>query len=133
MCIRDSYHFEEEKVPLITMVSNIRNTRSCPFSGRYSLTGSHSALTGLLEVGDNCHSISFFMQAGCSDSADLHVESTCHPKPIRAVSFGDGDQIQNDSPINVKNEFTCHGQWANPVDHSGSRQLLLLSSGHSLL
>jgi hypothetical protein len=129
-----SYHFDAEQTPMKTLVSNIKNTRPCPFSGRYSLTGSHSALTSLLDVGqDNCHSVSFFMQAGCSQSSDLHVESTCHPRPIRDPETR--LMIQNDSPINTRNEFTCHGQWAaSSASSEGSdRHLLLLSSGPRLL
>ena len=130
------YHFDEENTPTKTLVSNIKNTRPCPFSGRYSLTGSHSALTGLLDISRDeggCHSVSFFMQAGCSESSDLHVESTCHPRPLRDP--GSRNQMQNDAPINTRNEFTCHGQWASTSpteDGAGTKQLLLLSSGPTL-
>ena len=135
-----SYHFDDKRTPLKTLVSGKKNTRTCPFSGRYSLTGSHSALTGLLDVGGEgeCHSVSYFMQAGCSESSDLHVESTCHPRPVRDPETR--QMVQNDAPINVRNEFTCHGQWAT-LDAAAAtgaggdggaamstRQLLLLSS-----
>ena len=131
-----SYHFDDKRTPLQTLVSGKKNTRTCPFSGRYSLTGSHSALTGLLDVGgeDECHTVSYFMQAGCSESSDLHVESTCHPRPVRDPETR--RMVQNDAPINVRNEFTCHGQWAT-LDNAATgadnaamttRQLLLLSS-----
>ena len=122
------YHFDENSSPLSTFVANTRNTRSCPFSGRYSLTGSHSAMTGLLDEveADECQSVSFFMQAGCSDSSDLNIESTCHPK--KSDSSREEYGVQNDSPINVRSEFICHGQWSN----NQNRQLLLLSSGPAL-
>ena len=130
-----SYHFDDKHTPLQTLVSGKKNTRTCPFSGRYSLTGSHSALTGLLDVGGEgeCHTVSYFMQAGCSESSDLHVESTCHPRPVRDPETR--RMVQNDAPINVRNEFTCHGQWATLDAATGgdgaamtTRQLLLLSS-----
>ena len=132
-----SYHFDDKDTPLQTLLSGKKNTRTCPFSGRYALTGSHSALTGLLDVGDEgeCHTVSYFMQAGCSESSDLHVESTCHPRPVRDPETR--RMVQNDAPINVRNEFTCHGQWAT-LDGAAeggdgaaamtTRQLLLLSS-----
>ena len=138
------YHFDARRTPLKTLVSGKKNTRTCPFSGRYALTGSHSALTGLLDAGGEgeCHSVSYFMQAGCSESSDLHVESTCHPRPIRDPETR--QMVQNDAPINVRNEFTCHGQWATLDTTAGAtgggaaaapamttRQLLLLSSSSS--
>ena len=136
-----SYHFDDKRTPLQTLVSGKKNTRTCPFSGRYSLTGSHSALTGLLDAGGEgeCHTVSYFMQAGCSESSDLHVESTCHPRPVRDPETR--RMVQNDAPINVRNEFTCHGQWAT-LDAAAAgaggdgaamttRQLLLLSSPRS--
>ena len=135
-----SYHFDDKSTPLQTLLSGKKNTRTCPFSGRYALTGSHSALTGLLDVGDEgeCHTVSYFMQAGCSESSDLHVESTCHPRPVRDPETR--RMVQNDAPINVRNEFTCHGQWATldgAAEGGGgaaamtTRQLLLLSSPRS--
>ena len=135
-----SYHFDDKSTPLQTLLSGKKNTRTCPFSGRYALTGSHSALTGLLNVGDEgeCHTVSYFMQAGCSESSDLHVESTCHPRPVRDPETR--RMVQNDAPINVRNEFTCHGQWATldgAAEGGGgaaamtTRQLLLLSSPRS--
>ena len=46
-----SYFFDETSAPLTTMVSNgHHNTRPCPFSGRYSITGPKSALVNLLQV-----------------------------------------------------------------------------------
>ncbi len=125
------YHFDERSTPSRTMVSGARNTRPCPFSGRYSLTGSHSALTGLLDAPANadeedCYGVSFFMQAGCSESSDLHVESTCHPRPLAATDRERG--VQSDAPINVRSEFTCHGEWAAAAEGGGTKQTLLLSS-----
>ena len=131
------YHFDAKSTPLKTLVSGKKNTRTCPFSGRYSLTGSHSVLTDLLDAGKGeCHSVSYFMQAGCSESSDLHVEATCHPRPMWDPETR--QMVQNDAPVNVRNEFTCHGQWAT-LDATGggdaaamtTRQLLLLSSSSS--
>ena len=130
-----NYHFDEDSSPVATFISGKDNAFSCPFSGRYSLTGSRLTLTDLLHAGtgEDCHRMSFFMQAGCSDSSDLHVESTCHPRPVRDPETR--RMVQNDAPINVRNEFTCHGQWATLDAATGgdgaamtTRQLLLLSS-----
>ena len=116
------------------MVSNTKNTMPCPFSGRYRLAGTTQALSALLEhdslskeenslEGDKedplCHSVSVFMHAGCSDSSDLMIDSTCHPKPAGKPLFYAGSQssreaqMQNDQPPQrLRTEYTCHGQWS---------------------
>ena len=47
------------------------------------------------------------MQAGCSDSSDLHVESACHPRsqPARYY-YPQSYEPQGDAPVSVsKSEF----------------------------
>jgi hypothetical protein len=133
-----NYHFDDNTSPAATYIWSRDNTFPCPFSGRYSLTGSHTALTNLLDVGqDNCHSVSFSMQAGCSSSSDLQVESTCHPRPPPAKYFyypPPQENHQNDAPVDSSNEFVCHGQWHGESGGGGGgqRQLLLLSTGLAL-
>ena len=126
-----NYHFDEESSPVATFISGKDNAFSCPFSGRYSLTGSRLTLTDLLHAsaGEDCHRMSFFMQAGCSDSSDLHVESACHPRsqPARYY-YPQSYEPQGDAPVSVsRSEFVCHGEWRD-----GKRRQLLLSSGPML-
>jgi len=128
-----NYHFDEDSSPVATFISGKDNTFSCPFSGRYSLMGSRLALTDLLHegAGEDCHRASFFMQAGCSDSSDLHVESACHPRsqPARYY-YPQSYEPQSDAPVSVsKSEFVCHGEWRG---RNGRGRQLLLSSGPTL-
>ena len=130
-----NYHFDEESSPVATFISGKDNTFSCPFSGRYSLTGSRHALADLLHAGagEDCQRVSFFMQAGCSDSSDLHVESACHPRsqPARYY-YPQSYEPQGDAPVSVsKSEFVCHGEWRGGGRNGRGRQLLL-SSGPTL-
>ena len=73
-----NYYFDAENSPIITLVSEGgHNTRPCPFSGRYTLTGApHTgAMSALMSGQLNCHQA--IMHAGCSASDDLIVESVC--------------------------------------------------------
>ena len=130
-----NYHFDEESSPVATFISGKDNTFSCPFSGRYSLTGSRHVLADLLHAGtgEDCHRVSFFMQAGCSASSDLQVESACHPQsqPARYY-YPQSYEPQGDAPVSVsKSEFVCHGEWRGGGRKGRGRQLLL-SSGPTL-
>ena len=129
-----NYHFDEDSSPVATFISGKDNAFSCPFSGRYSLTGSRHVLDDLLHAGTggNCKHMSFFMQAGCSDSSDLHVESACHPRsePARYY-YPHNYEPQSDAPVSVtKSEFVCHGEWRG--GGNGDVRQLLLSSGPTL-
>ena len=134
-----NYHFDEESSPVATFISGKDNTFSCPFSGRYSLTGSRRTLSRLLhmDAGEDCHRVSFFMQAGCSASSDLHLESACHPRsqPARYY-YPQGYEPQGDAPVSVsKTEFVCHGEWRGGGGGRDGRRRgrqLLLSSGPTL-
>ena len=131
-----NYHFDEDSSPVATFISGKDNAFSCPFSGRYSLTGSRRVLDDLLHAGtgDNCKHTSFFMQAGCSDSSDLHVESACHPRsePARYY-YPHNYEPQSDAPVSVtKSEFVCHGEWRGSGGGNGDVRQLLLSSGPTL-
>ena len=143
-----SYYFSPSTSPIITMVSNTKNTMPCPFSGRYRLAGTTQALSALLEHDDSystqedkedqCHSVSVFMHAGCSDSSDLLIDSTCHPKPAEKKYYYAGSQssreaqMQNDQPpLRLRTEYTCHGQWSevNP-DHLGGGAATTMDTNH---
>jgi hypothetical protein len=94
------------------------NTRACPFSGRYSLTGPGQSLVTFLDpAGGNdiadlrgCsipgRTPEAVMHAGCSDSADLHVEAECG----RGMFYNGA--------------YTCHGKWRQ---EESDRHLLVLS------
>jgi hypothetical protein len=129
-----NYYYSPSTSPIITMVSNTKNTMPCPFSGRYRLAGTTQALAALLEHDDSfaseqereeqCHSVSVFMHAGCSDSSDLMIDSTCHPKPAEKKYYYAGSQSSRDAqmqadqpPQSLRTEYTCHGQWSefNPT------------------
>ena len=101
-----SFYFDPKNSPVVMLIpSGGHNTRACPFSGRYSLTGpGQSIVTFLDPAGGNeladlrgCsipgRNPEAVMHAGCSDSADLHVEAECG-----RGSFYNG-------------AYTCHGKW----------------------
>lgn len=98
-----NYYFDPNHSPLVTLVSGGHNTRPCPFSGRYSLTG--GSLTALLGGQLNCDNA--VMHAGCSASDDIIVESTC----------------SRNLEDNVRIQWSCHGRWQH-----GEKQLLVLST-----
>ena len=114
-----SYYFDPNNSPLVMLVpSGGHNTKPCPFSGRYSLTGpGHSLITFLDPAGGSelpdlreCsipgRQSEAVMHAGCSDSADLHVEAECG-----RGAFYNG-------------AFTCHGKWRQ---EGSDRHMLVLS------
>jgi len=104
-----NYYFDAENSPIITLVSEGgHNTRPCPFSGRYTLTGApHTgAMSALMSGQLNCHQA--IMHAGCSASDDLIVESVC----------------SRNLEDNVRTKWSCHGRWRT----GDNRQMLVLST-----
>merc|ERR1712029_1094315 len=103
-----NYYFDAQNSPLITLVSEGRNTRPCPFSGRYTLSAGPStgAMSALMSGQLNCHQA--VMHAGCSASDDLIVESVC----------------SRNLEENVRTKWSCHGRWRT----GDNRQMLVLST-----
>jgi hypothetical protein len=114
-----SYYFDPHNSPLVMLIpSGGHNTKACPFSGRYSLTGPGQSLVTFLDPAGGSEfrdlrgcSVSgrpseVVMHAGCSDSADLHVEAEC----------GRGSLYNG--------AYTCHGKWRQ---EGSDRHMLVLS------
>ena len=99
-----NYYFDPIHSPLVTLVSEGHNTRPCPFSGRYTLSGAGS-MSALMSGQLNCHQA--VMHAGCSASNDLIVESVC----------------SRNLEDNVRTQWTCHGRW-----RKDNKQMLVLST-----
>lgn len=101
-----NYYFDPINSPIITLVSSGHNTRPCPFSGRYTLSGLGGSMSALMSGQLNCHQ--GIMHAGCSASDDLIVESVC----------------SRNLEDNVRTKWSCHGRWTTDDD----RQMLVLST-----
>ena len=114
-----SYYFDPKNSPLVMLVPHGgHNTRACPFSGRYSLTGPGNSLVTFLDpAGSNVvadlrgctvpgRTPEATMHAGCSDSADLHIEAECG----RGMFYNGA--------------YTCHGKWRQ---EESDRHMLVLS------
>jgi len=103
-----NYYFDAQNSPLITLVSEGRNTRPCPFSGRILLSSGPNtgAMSALMSGQLNCNQA--VMHAGCAASDNLIVESVC----------------SRNLEDNVRTQWSCHGRWRTE-DH---RQMLVLST-----
>jgi len=100
-----NYYFDPVHSPLITLVSDGRNTSPCPFSGRYTLNGA-GTMSALMSGQLNCRQA--VMHAGCSTSDDLIVESAC----------------SRNLEDNIHYQWSCHGKWRT----EDNRQMLVLST-----
>lgn len=116
---------------MVTLVqAGGHNRRPCPFSGRYSLSGSLAALSGLMDVawatdgirGSTTASapLTAVMHAGCSQhSSDLNIEATLQVPADGSADpdLGPKDQGPKRAPrpvvpsVQVKSDFICHGTW----------------------
>jgi len=117
-----NYYFSMYTSPLVTLVPAAgHHTRPCPFTGRYSLTGSANSLGNFLDPFDDAEVSDFkactlhdrlsevVMHTGCSDSANLHVEAVCGHRQI------------------LNRAFTCHGKWR---PEATDNNLLVLSAAN---
>ena len=86
------YYFSPSSSPVRTLVAASASAAApCPFSGHYAIGGAREAIDGLLSGGGGgggaaaaaepdgfgCPRASSSMQAGCSGSSGLRVETRC--------------------------------------------------------
>ena len=64
----------------------------------------------------DCGTLSVVMHAGCSDSSDLQIETTCQPKST-FDSTENNINVMSDAPYQtmIRNGFTCHGIWREDI------------------
>ncbi len=133
-----NYYFDPKNSPLVTLVSGGHNTRPCPFSGHYSLTG--RSLASLLSGQLNCARAD--MHAGCSSSDNLigKLTLTICPKPqffhiVCSVSVESACSPNLEE--NVKTHWSCHGRWSQQLTSADNQNIhhnnqLVPSSGQKL-
>ncbi len=79
------YYFSPSSSPVRTLVAASSSaSAACPFSGHYAIGGPAEAVSGLLSGSNDpaneasgCLRASTSMQAGCSGSSGLRVDTRC--------------------------------------------------------